>query len=669
MAESSFPSHQRVTGRPLSDVSLDDGAVWALLDAAPDGMFVVDRHGRMVFANSRAETLFGYDRAELLGQTIDMLLPVGVQGVHRAHRVRFAAEPTVRAMGEGQRLVACRADGSEFPVEIALSPVEIGGVSLTLASVRDVSDRLAVEAFHRHIRHVVDSATDGVYVATEDLRFEYVNHGAVEQSGYSRAELLTMTPLHLTPELTANTFDEVLGPLVSGEVAEAKVTTVLRRKDGTDFPTETFLTYPASESGSRRLVAVVRDISERVAVEAERERIYGQLVEVLDAANVRVRRFAPDGTITLAEGTPAHRFGPGRTSALGVNVLQLASSQPETLAAFRRGLAGERFEATAKLDDGRVLRDIFRPVFAHGEVVELGVVSIDMTELAHAQAEAAMVRAAIDRASEGIAVLDTAAMAVLFFNRRFATELGLDGAGPMEVAALVDFVSGPEDRMQMLKIATSLKAGEMHRFHVDVSQADGTVTPFDGEIDGLGDGLVLVRYQDATDRVEAELESAVDQIDDAIKQLRTSIFATTPSPHRAHERTSDTVRHVVAQSGRVLANPRNSPSTANSTTTAGPRQLPTLTATLRECLSNIAKHADATAVTVTIRCDSHELVLEVADNGKGPPDHQDAIGNGLANLAVRAEQHQGTFTLTRRALTGSIACWAILSPQSTLTKH
>ncbi len=135
MAESSSPSHQRVTGRPLSDVSLDDGAVWALLDAAPDGMFVVDRRGRMVFANSQAETLFGYDRAELLGQTIDMLLPVGVQGVHRAHRVRFAAEPTVRAMGEGKRLVACRADGSEFPVEIALSPVEIGGVSLTLASV------------------------------------------------------------------------------------------------------------------------------------------------------------------------------------------------------------------------------------------------------------------------------------------------------------------------------------------------------------------------------------------------------------------------------------------------------------------------------------------------------------------------------------------------------
>ena len=169
------------------------------------------------------------------------------------------------------------------------------------------------------------------------------------------------------------------------------MTTVLRRKDGTDLPTETFLTYPASESGSRRLVAVVRDISERVAVEAERERIYRQLVEVLDAANVRVRRFAPDGTITLAEGTPAHRFGPGRTSTLGVNVLQLASSQPETLAALRRGLAGERFEATAKLDDGRVLRDIFRPAFANGEVVELGVVSIDMTELAHAQAEAAMV--------------------------------------------------------------------------------------------------------------------------------------------------------------------------------------------------------------------------------------------------------------------------------------
>ena len=158
--------------RPLADASVDDQVVWAMVDAAPDGTVLCDGKGRILFANRQAEVLFGYDRADLLGQPVEMLLPEALRRAHLGHRAGFAARPSVRAMGEGTRLLARRRDGSEFPVEIALSPVETGGQHLTLASIRDVSDRLAAEAYTRHVQQLLDGTRDGVYVMSPyDLRF------------------------------------------------------------------------------------------------------------------------------------------------------------------------------------------------------------------------------------------------------------------------------------------------------------------------------------------------------------------------------------------------------------------------------------------------------------------------------------------------------------------
>ncbi|HVN18855.1 MAG TPA: PAS domain S-box protein, partial [Dongiaceae bacterium] len=115
-----------------------------LLEAAPDGIVEVDGSGRIVLVNSQAERMFGYRREELLGKSVEMLMPERFRGRHPAHRERYCAHSVIRPMGSGLDLRAVRADGTEFAVDINLSPFEgeTGGV---VCVIRDVSDRRLAE--------------------------------------------------------------------------------------------------------------------------------------------------------------------------------------------------------------------------------------------------------------------------------------------------------------------------------------------------------------------------------------------------------------------------------------------------------------------------------------------------------------------------------------------
>jgi PAS domain S-box-containing protein len=115
------------------------------LEAAPDAMVIVDQDGRIAAVNRQTEQLFGYERDELLGQPIEILVPQRFRAAHRRHRSDYLAEPRVRAMGAGRQLYGRRKDNSEFPVEISLSPVETPQGTLVSAAVRDITARKQVE--------------------------------------------------------------------------------------------------------------------------------------------------------------------------------------------------------------------------------------------------------------------------------------------------------------------------------------------------------------------------------------------------------------------------------------------------------------------------------------------------------------------------------------------
>ena len=154
-------------GQAPGGAPLEDLPAAALLDAAPDGMVVVGEQGEILLVNRQLEELFGYARDELIGQPVEVLIPEVARGAHRAHRARFGADPTTRPMGAGLRLLARRRDGTDFPVEISLSPLRADDELRAVAAVRDVSERLAMERHAQQAQQEVAVLEDRQRIARD----------------------------------------------------------------------------------------------------------------------------------------------------------------------------------------------------------------------------------------------------------------------------------------------------------------------------------------------------------------------------------------------------------------------------------------------------------------------------------------------------------------------
>src|SRR3954463_8274990 len=155
----------------MSDLAVASSIVARVLDAAPDGLLLVDAAGQITLANDRVEQMFGYGRADLLGQPVGVLLPEAFRQAHVAHRQRFLDQPRTRPMGAGLALSGRRKDGSEFAVEVSLSPLNSGGARWVVAGIRDATERLEIERRRRQSAVVAEQSR-----IAEDLA-ETVIHG------------------------------------------------------------------------------------------------------------------------------------------------------------------------------------------------------------------------------------------------------------------------------------------------------------------------------------------------------------------------------------------------------------------------------------------------------------------------------------------------------------
>ena len=356
--------------------SYGDDFAWSLLDATPDATLIVAGSGEIVFVNDHTGELFGFDLEDLLGRVVEDLLPEALRAVHRAHRTRFQAEPTVRAVGTGSELWARRSDGSEFPVEISLSPLHLDEDVFAVAAVRDVTERVAAEDQLHRVLRTLDATDDGVFIFdATTLRFSFVNEGAVRLLGYGRNELLTMTPLHLNPYTTESEYRRFVDALFADGASSLVRRSILLAKDGSEVPVEKSMHSETSgHDGRPSVITLARDITGRLAAEAE---LRQSREEVRDAEQVlavaedreRIARDLHDTVIQrlFAEGLSLHAAMAGvgdaqRTRAKlestvngldeTIRELRMAVFSLQGAAAAPGGLRGRLLKVVTEATDG-----------------------------------------------------------------------------------------------------------------------------------------------------------------------------------------------------------------------------------------------------------------------------------------------------------------------------
>src|SRR5277367_2289625 len=315
-----------VVSRDLSQGAESDAKYRGLLEAAPDAMVVVNQGGEIVLLNVQAEKQFGYSRDELLGQKVKNIIPEGFAERLIADGTRSAADALAQQIGTGIELIALRKNGTEFPIEIMLSPLESAEGTLVTAAIRDITMRRDAEKHlaqmeGRH-RGLLEAAPDAMVVVNQGGEIVLLNVQAEKQFGYSRDELVGQKVKNIIPE----GFAERLiadGTRSAADALAQQIGTgielIALRQNGTEFPIEIMLSPLESAEGTL-VTAAIRDISVRRAAEKHLAQMEGRYRGLLEAAPDAMVVVNQSGEIVLLNVQAEKQFGYRRDELVGQEV-------------------------------------------------------------------------------------------------------------------------------------------------------------------------------------------------------------------------------------------------------------------------------------------------------------------------------------------------------------
>jgi PAS domain S-box-containing protein len=280
--------------RDLTESKQAEAKYLGLLEAAPDAMVVVNQAGQIVLLNLQAEKQFGYYRDELVGQQVKNIIPEGFAERLIADGNRTAAEALAQHIGTGIELSARRKDGSAFPIELMLSPLENPGGILVTAAIRDISVRKAaaehLKQMEGRYRGLLEAAPDPMVLLDHAGAIVLVNVQAERQFGYPRDELIGKQIKQIIP-------DESVGRLLTSVLQSSEPSLVEgpptgielngRHKKGSSFPIEVMLSPLRGPEGVL-LTMAIRDITTRKLAEAQ----LMQTVAELNRSNEELGQFA-----------------------------------------------------------------------------------------------------------------------------------------------------------------------------------------------------------------------------------------------------------------------------------------------------------------------------------------------------------------------------------------
>ena len=289
------------SNRDITQSKRDEKKFRDLLEAAPDAIVIVNKDGGIELTNTRMESIFGYSKPEVLGKPVDILLPERYRGKHVGHRQDFFSQPKSREMGAGLELYGIRKDGTEFPVEISLSPLETREGTLVMSAIRDITHRkkteealrLSEERFRLLVLEVEDYS---ILILDRDGLVISWNTGAERIKGYHAEEILGQhfSTFYVPEDVAEGKPAEALQ--IAAEHGVFKGEGWRLRKDGARFWANVVITALHDEKGKLRgFGKITRDITERKRAEEAIERQRSELARSnvdITAANKELEAFS-----------------------------------------------------------------------------------------------------------------------------------------------------------------------------------------------------------------------------------------------------------------------------------------------------------------------------------------------------------------------------------------